>query len=252
MNRLLVRSKLFAKKNASTILTCIGGAGVVATAVMGVTATPKALKLIEEAKEEKGEELTKFEKVVVSGSAYIPTVLVGVGTIACIFGANALNKRQQAALTSAYAIVTTSFQKYRAKVTELLGEDGEQEIRTELAKDEYENVDISVEENKQLFYDGFSERYFESTLDNVRMAQYNLNRDLSMGDCATLNEWYTHLGIEPVERGEELGWSTAMNMDYYWQTWIDFTHHKMVMDDGLECIYITINTEPCTLWDEYM
>ena len=252
MNKMLVRSKLFTKKHAATILTCIGGAGVIATAIMSVKATPKALELIDEAVEEKGEELTKLETIVVAAPVYIPAVLVGAGTITCIFGANALNKRKQAALTSAYALLNTSFQNYKSKVKEMLGEDGEQEIRTELAKDDYKNIDISVEENKQLFYDGYSERYFESTLDEVRMAQYNLNRDLSMSDCATLNEWYALLGIDPVEQGEELGWSTAMNLDYYWQTWIDFEHHKMVMDDGLECIYISIKTEPCMLWDEYL
>lgn len=252
MNKMLVRSKVLLKKNASTILTCIGGAGVIATAVMSVKATPKALQIIEEAKEEKGEELTKLEKVAVAGPVYIPAILVGTGTIACIFGANVLNKRKQAALTSAYALLDTSFKNYKSKVKEMYGEEGEQEVRSELAKDEYQETDISVEDNKQLFYDGYSERYFESTLDNVREAQYNLNRELSLGDCVLLNDWYTFLGIPHTDKGNDVGWTTAMNMDYYWQTWIDFEHHKMVMDDGLECIYITIENEPCVLYEEYL
>lgn len=35
-------NKQFWHRNASTFLTCLGGAGVVATAVMAVKATPKA------------------------------------------------------------------------------------------------------------------------------------------------------------------------------------------------------------------
>ena len=81
----------FFKRNASTILTCVGGVGVIATAVLAVKATPKAYERIEKAKKEKGEELTKFETVKAAAHSYIPTVAVGVGTLVCIFGANALN-----------------------------------------------------------------------------------------------------------------------------------------------------------------
>ena len=55
MNNLLRCSKLFVKRNASTILTSVGGVGVVATSVMAVKATPKAIALLEQAKEEKQE-----------------------------------------------------------------------------------------------------------------------------------------------------------------------------------------------------
>ena len=41
--------RLFAKRNASTVLTCLVGIGVVATSIMAVKSTPKAFKLIEEA-----------------------------------------------------------------------------------------------------------------------------------------------------------------------------------------------------------
>ena len=40
--------------HTSTVLTCLGGIGVVATSIMAIKATPKALELIEEAKKEKG------------------------------------------------------------------------------------------------------------------------------------------------------------------------------------------------------
>ena len=40
-----------------------------------VKATPKALSLLEQAKEEKGEELTKLETVKIAGPAYIPSIV---------------------------------------------------------------------------------------------------------------------------------------------------------------------------------
>ena len=54
-----MNARLFVKRNASTILTGLGSIGVVATTITSVKAIPKALRLIEEAKQEKGEELTK-------------------------------------------------------------------------------------------------------------------------------------------------------------------------------------------------
>ena len=117
MNKLLFKSKVFLKSNSSTILTCIGGVGVVATVVTAVKATPKAMALIEEAKEEKGDDLTKVETVITAAPAYITTAVLGVSTLVCIFGANALNRRQQAALTSAYALLDNSYKEFKAKVS---------------------------------------------------------------------------------------------------------------------------------------
>ena len=53
--------KMFFKRNASTILTCAGGIGVVATAVVAVKDTPKAMQIIEQA-EEKAEQILKGDE----------------------------------------------------------------------------------------------------------------------------------------------------------------------------------------------
>ena len=82
MGNLVKRSKVFIKRNGSTILTVAGGIGAVATTVMAVQATPKALRTIEAVEEVKGEKLTNLEIIQVAGPIYIPTVLMGVGTLA--------------------------------------------------------------------------------------------------------------------------------------------------------------------------
>ena len=252
MNKVLRQSKLFFKRNGSTILTCVGGAGVVVTSVLAVKATPKAMRLLDAAEKEKGEELTKVEIVKTAAPAYIPAVIAGASTIACIFGANVLNKHQQASIMSAYALLDNSYKEYRGKVSELYGEDADDKVKAEIAKDKYEGGYLSPEDDgSRLFYDSFSGRYFESTLDKVQKAEYDINRDLSMRDYATVNEFYDYLGLEPIDGGDDLGWSTGMNFDYYWQSWIDFGHQKVPMDDGLECIIITMFSEPCLGWDEY-
>lgn len=233
------------------ILTIGGAAGVVATSIMAVKATPKALRLIEEAKEEKGDELTKFEKVRVAGAVYIPSVLVGASTIACIFGANILNQRQQAALMSAYALVENTYKEYKAKVVELYGEEADEKIRHEIIRDKYDAEIVEVEGDKRLFFDYFSGRYFESTLEAVQRAEYEVNKMLSKRDYVYLNEWYEALDIEPIDSGWDLGWTRGGNFDKYWQDWIDFTHEKCILDEGLECNILVMNGEPYPDFADY-
>lgn len=252
MNGLLSSSKMFLKRNSSTILTCVGAAGVVATTVMAVKATPKALMLLEKAKEEKGEELTKFDIVRTAAPVYIPAIVVGASTIACIFGANVLSQRGQASLMSAYALVDRSYRDYRKKVDELYGEAAGTQIRAGIAQDKYEDVDIEVGDGKLLYYDFYSGQYFESTPAAVKNAEYELNRSLMMDDCVYLNEWYHLLDLEPLEHGLDFGWSTCANMDAYWQSWIDFHHEKTVMDDGLECIIISFMQDPFPNFEEWL
>ena len=251
MNKHVNRVMLFCRRNASTILTCVGGAGVIATSVMAVRATPKALQLLDEAEKKKGEELTKLESVRIAGPAYIPAILVGASTIACIFGANMLNKRQQAAMTSAYALLDSSYKEYKNKVKELYGDDANAHIQAEIAQDKYEDLDISVEPDKQLFYDEFSGRYFESTLVDVLKAEYEFNKQLSDRGSAYLNELYVLLDIPTMDYGSQLGWNAYRLFEMTWSKWVDFRHDKCVMDDGLECTIITFSYEPILNFQDY-
>lgn len=251
MNELLFKSKKFLSNNASTILTGLGGIGVVATSVMAVKATPKALRLMEEAQAEKGEELTKMEVVKVAAPVYIPSILIGTATIACVFGANILNKRHQAALMSAYALLDSSYKEYKTKVEELYGEDADENIRTEIAKDHYDKDAYEYEDNKVLFYDEYSRQYFQSTMEKVIEAEYILNRDFQYHGCACLNEFFALLGLPQTDYGDVLGWTTAFVSEMQWYSWIEFYHKKVEMEDGMECYILEILTEPIPNFEEW-
>ena len=250
MNELLQRSKKFIKQNGSTILTCIGGVGVVATTVAAVKATPKAVKLLEQAEVEKEAPLTVFEKVRIAAPSYIPTILIGASTIACIFGANMLNKRQQASLLSAYALLDNSYKEYKKKVVELYGENADNHVRDEISKDVYNESDVECEDDKLLFYDEYSRQYFNATMEDVLNAEYTLNRDFAYHGYATLNELYDLLKLPRTDYGDILGWNSFMVHEYQWYSWIEFNHRKVVMDDGLECYILEILTDPVPDFEE--
>lgn len=248
---MLRQSQRFLKKNAPTILTYVGSAGVVATAISAAKATPKAVRLLEAAKEEKGENLTKLEKVKVAGPAYIPTILFGAATIACVFGANVLNKQQQAALASAYAILDKSYKDYRAKVKEMYGDDADTEVKAEIAKDKYKEEDVKTEDDKLLFYDSFSERFFNATMEDVKDAETEINRIIICDGGAFVNEFYDLLGIPTVPGGDQLGWSVCALSEMTWEPWLYFDHTKKTMDDGKEYYVITMNLEPIMDFEDF-
>ena len=250
-NTLRKAGKLIQRK-APVILSTVGAAGVVGTAVLAAKATPKALILLEQAKEEKNEELMIHEKVIAMAPAYIPAVLVGVSTVACIFGAHVLNKKQQAALMSAYALLNSSYNEYKEKTKEVLGEEGEKEIRTELAKDKAKEQEVEhvEDDGKNLFYDEYSKRYFRATNETILRAEYEVNKEVSTNFYATLNEYYSMVGLDPIKGGDAIGWNSSQMYDMYWNDWIEFWHEKVELEDGMVC-YIIHYTEPCPDFEDY-
>ena len=251
--------KTFIKRNGATILTVLGGIGTVATSVMAVKATPKALEKIKMAEEDKGEELTKIETIRVAGTSYIPAIVTGVGTLVCIFGANIMNKRQQAALVSAYALLNSSYEEYKQKLKELYGEEAHQEIIDAIAAEKAENIGVRapgyvatnnlfVDEQcgeTRLFYDEYGQRFFEATLEQVISAEYHLNRNYVLRGYTVLNEFYDFLGIDPTSEGNELGWAISDDGTF----WIDF-HHRITNIKGYDCVVIEMPFAPDLEWQE--
>lgn len=237
------RAELFLRKHSSTILTVIGAAGVVGTSVLAVRATPKALRLLDEAKQEKGEDLTPVEVVKAAWKPYIPAAIVGVSTITCIFGANYLNTRAQASLMSAYALLDSSYKEYQNKVKELHGEESEINVEHELIKSKFmEGVDLS--DNRQLFYEHNSMQFFQSTIENVMRAENEFLESVEYRRYGCLNEYLDLLGIPRVPFGYQQGWFLTENNDPYNCHELEFEYDKFMVTDDIECWAIKTNVPP--------
>lgn len=237
------------QKTSPIILTALGIAGVIGTSVLAVRATPKALKLIKAKKDELEEEtLTPVELVQTTWKCYIPSALVGIGTITCIVGIGVMDKRNQAALTSAYAMLNESYKQYRQAAKRVYGEDADNKIHAEMAKDalvadncwgyQVYNMDMDPDSERLLFYDLTTRKYFTTTMAAVLNAQYHVNRNISIrGDCS-LNEYLSFLGVDGVENGDEMGWNITTMAEDFDCYWLDFDNEKTILEDGLECITI--------------
>lgn len=220
------------RKHSPTIFSFVGAIGVVATAALAVKETPKAMRLIEGMKDDS----TKADIIKETWKCYVPAAITGLATIVCIFNANNLNQKQKAALISAYTILNQAYREYQTKTKELLGEDAEAKIRTSIAKDHYDDANISKE--LPLFYDECSGQYFNKTMEEVIIAEYELNRMFVVNGWAGLNDWCDLIGVEcEKDNNEIIGWSEDAAENFSCK-WIEFEHDLVTMDDGLECYII--------------
>lgn len=202
------------KKHSPGILTGLGVAGLFATTVMAIEATPKALKLIEERKQElQVEKLTVKETVKTAWKCYIPSAVTAITSTACIVGASTVNAKRNAALATAYTISETAAREYKEKVVEAVGEKKEQLIRDEVAKEKIKKNPvskcevISTGKGNTRCFDPWNSRYFDSDAEKIRRAVNDLNYQLINEGCVSLNDFYYAAGLDESKTGEILGWN---------------------------------------------
>jgi len=238
-------------KNSPTILTGVSVAGLITTTVMAVQATPKALAILEEEQDfhRRGydkydvEMLPKLEIIKLTWRCYIPTMMMGGLTIACMVGANSINLRRNAALASVYSLTESALKEYQAKVIETFGETKAQKIKDDIYKNK---IDKDPAKNKEviitgkgdtLCYDTMSGRYFKSDIEKIRRILNELNRDLLTEMFLSLNDVYYALGLSPTKIGEDLGWDIDNGL-------IDFSFSSQLTEDGTPCLVIDYHAQP--------
>lgn len=239
-------------KHSPEILTGLGITGMITTTVLAVKATPKALKLIEEAEREKQEPLTKAEKVKACWKCYIPATTSGIFSAACLIGANSVNARRNAALATAYKISEKALTEYQEKVTETIGEKKEKTIREKIDKDHIERNPVSKNEvliakgGDTLCYDSLSGRYFKSEIEAIRRAENTLNKRILSDICGSLslNEFYDEIGLDHIDIGYEMGWNV--------NNLIDIRISSHIADDDRPCVVIGHDNRPEYNFDQVM
>lgn len=232
------------KKHSPEILTGIGIAGMITTTVMAVRATPKALILIEEKKDElEVNELTPKETVQAAWACYIPAAVTGTVSIACLIGAGSVNIRRRAALATAYTLSESALKEYQEKVVETIGEKKEQGIRDSVAKEKIERHPVSTqqviitERGNTLCYDSASGRYFKSDMEKLKKAENELNWRMRDEMFISWNDFNYEVGLPHMSMGDDLGW----NID---TGYLELRFSSQIADDGEPCLVIDYHVEP--------
>lgn len=232
------------KKHSPEILTGIGIAGMIMTTVMAVRATPKALILIEERKEEiEAEKLEVVDVVKTTWFCYIPAAITGTISIACLIGANSVNVRRKAALATAYKLSESALKDYQGKVIEMFGEKKNEAVKDAIAKEKIEKNPvvtrevIITEKGNTLCYDAISGRYFKGDIDKIRKAELELNRQMRDEMYVSLNDFYYEIGLDGIKLGDELGW----NID---SGYIDLSFSSQLASDETPCLVVDYSIAP--------
>lgn len=238
--------------NSPAILSGIAVGGVIATAILAVRATPKALDCIADAQDHKAEyfdpaakeenpglkeDLTPVETIKVVWKLYIPAAAAGVASIACIIGASQIGARRNAALVGAYSLVDTAFREYKDEVMHQIGTAKERKVVDQVAVNQMERSPATDSQviitggGDQMCYDTLTGRYFRSDIELIRRAENEINRRVLADMYAAHNEFYDLLGLAQTTIGDELGW----NIDNLIE--LVFTSH--LAPDGVPCLAIS-------------
>lgn len=238
-------------KHSPEILTGIGIAGMVTTTIFAVRATPKALRLMDEKKKELDvDKLTVKETIKTTWKCYIPSVVTGSVSIACIIGARSVDAKRKAALATAYKLSETAFAEYREKVTETIGERKERDIRDKIDKDRIEKHPIDNREiiitatGDTLCFDYYSKRYFKSSIDAIKKAENEINRQLLLESYVSLNDVYYELGLAGTDYGDKMGWSTKD------VKWVKIRYSAHLNENDTPCLAIDFDKEPTYDFDK--
>ena len=236
-------------KHSPEILTGIGIAGMVATTVLAVKATPKALELIkneQELAESYNEELTQMDKVKACWKCYIPAAVTGVMSITCLIGASSVNTKRNAALTAAYTLSDSALREYREKVVETIGEKKEKTIKDKISEDTIKQNPVTKSEvyitdkGDSLCFEPMSGRYFKSDIDKIKRAKNNLNEKIlvdAFNAGVSLNDCYEEIGLPKTSMGENLGWNLDTGI-------IDIYLSAQITDEGTPCLVINYTNPP--------
>lgn len=271
MSNLVKGVKVSLSKHSPEILTGIGIAGMVTTTILAVKATPKALKLIEEHKEELNKQKfddrlnksgdlrdykeinkLKFPEVVkVTWKCYIPAAVTATASIACLIGASSVHVKRNAVLATAYQLSETALTEYREKVVETIGEKKEQAIQEKVDKARIEKNPVSkneviiTEKGNTLCMDALTGRYFKSDIDKINKAVNVINNRILHDYSASLNELYNELNIPGVDIGNLLGWNSDMGL-------IETYLRSQLTEEGEPCLVLDFDKRPIYNFDRLL
>ncbi len=244
------RVGLVLQKYAPEIMLTAGVVGGIAATVMACKATLKAEEVLKSCKDEldkinevqnnkekyKEHQYTdeKYKKDLVisyvhSGMKWVklygPSVSLGTASLICVLASHGVMKKRSVALVGAYNLVSESFNAYRKRVREKLGEEQEYEFRHDTATESV-NVDdpetgkkkkvkVQTKRHPELlseysrFFDEYSVQWQKDNQYNMmflRTQQNYANNLLQARGYVFLNEVYDMLGLKQTPAGQLVGW----------------------------------------------
>lgn len=243
---ILKAAEKFVIDNSPGILTGLGVAGAVTTAVLTGKAAWNSAVLIESQRDaDHPHKFTTKQIIEQTWKEFIPPAAVGLVTVAAIIGANHVGTRRTAAITAAFKLSEQLSDDYKKKVLETLGIQKEEKLRSDLAAEKMaENPPpqgmILVTGSNVLFYDELTGRYFENTMEKVQAAVNEINYQINNYHHASLSDFYYKIGLHATAFSDDMGWNSDELLDVV---------YSPTMFEGKPAIMIGYNNRPINGFD---
>lgn len=210
----------FVHKHAPAMLTSMGAAGVISTAVLAARAHADATRHLTIEDMESEDWMVKVKE---TWRFYIPPLISGGVSIGCIVAAQTINSRRQAVLIGLVALGQESLQEYRDATRKVVGDKKEREIYDEIAEVRAGNTPgqsvAILNSGDILVQDTFTGQYFGSTVEKIRKAQNDVMEMVLFSEgCASQNDFNRLAGIAPTMVCEEVGWNPDNPLEVIFST----------------------------------
>lgn len=245
------RGGLILKKYSPEILTAAGVIGTIGSTVLACKATLKVEDILDEAKKKsnlinavhdgeievdaeytdkdysKDLLVNRTQTAVKLIKLYGPAISLGALSITAILGGQHILRKRNVAVMAAYKLCEESFNNYRSRVKDELGEEKDRQfyygMTEETVKDKVKSKDgktktvtKKVEKAPDHLYSQYA-RFFDEANINwdkspeqnmyfLKMVQNQMNDKLKARGHVFLNEVYDALGFDRSEAGQLVGW----------------------------------------------
>lgn len=245
------RGGLILKKYSPEILTAAGVIGTVGSTVLACKATLKVEDILDEAKKKsnlinavhdgeievdaeytdkdysKDLLVNRTQTAIKLIKLYGPAISLGALSITAILGGQHILRKRNVAVMAAYKLCEESFNNYRSRVKDELGEEKDRQfyygMTEETVKDKVKSKDgktktvtKKVEKAPDHLYSQYA-RFFDEANINwdkspeqnmyfLKMVQNQMNDKLKARGHVFLNEVYDALGFDRSEAGQLVGW----------------------------------------------
>lgn len=230
-------------KNSPVILTGIGIAGVITTAIFASQATLKAKEKLEEIPEDADWK----EKAKHVAPLYIKTAISATIAIISIAESHRIEHGRQMAVASLCAATETVAKEFEDKVVETIGEKKTEKIKSEITEDKViqsypkkKDYICDTGHGDQIFMDMWSGQVFKSDIEYIRRSVNLLNERINQGEFINMNELYYDWGVSNAKFGDVFGWDVNANGIIklrFTPVWLDEEH-------TMTCTAIDHDNEP--------
>lgn len=243
------RVKLAIKNALPAVMTIIGSAATVGAVFFAAKEGPRFKEEIE------GKEMSTGQKIIIGAKIFAPAIGCATLSIACGVGAHMMDKKTQASLMGAYAVLDKGYKKFKEKNAELNGEEANETVLQAIEEDklkekkgeELPEATKPVVMHLKNLCDDIPEMTFITTRYTYLRAIVRLNRMLEIVESATVNDFLGLLERDPIKGGSDVGWSYDMLWNYYRTTCLTFEEEDE--DDGSITVYPNVSANGGYLLD---